>query len=160
MSTPESERRSELIARLAVLGELESTGTALFHQAAAASYGLGITDMKALQILLQEGPQTPGDLATRLGLTTGAVTSVVDRLARRGMVRRAPHPADGRKVLVSADRQALAAGDNVYLSIGAAYAALRETFSTAELEFLERYLQASIALTRSEIAALGRRSST
>jgi DNA-binding MarR family transcriptional regulator len=160
VSTAESKRRAELIARLAVLGELESTGTALFHQAAAASYGLGITDMKALQILLQEGPQTPGDLATRLGLTTGAVTSVVDRLARRGMVRRAPHPVDGRKVLVSADRQALAAGDNVYLSIGAAYAALHETFSTAELEFLERYLQASIALTQSEIAALGRRSAT
>ena len=51
-------------------------------------------------------------------------------------------------------------GDNVYLSIGAAYAALHETFSTAELEFLERYLQASIALTQSEIAALGRRSPT
>jgi DNA-binding MarR family transcriptional regulator len=116
--------------------------------------------MKALQILLQEGPQTPGELASRLGLTTGAVTSVVDRLSRRGAVNRAPHPDDGRKVLVSADREALAAGDNVYLSIGAAYAALHATFSTAELEFLERYLEASIAVTQAEIAALNRRPAT
>jgi hypothetical protein len=51
-----SARREELIVRLQLLGEQESTETAMFHQAAAASYGLGITDMKALQIVLREGP--------------------------------------------------------------------------------------------------------
>ena len=57
------DRREKLIARLQLLGEQESTETAMFHQAAAASYGLGITDMKALQIVLREGPQTAGQLA-------------------------------------------------------------------------------------------------
>jgi len=44
--------------------------------------------MKALQLLLQDGPLTPGDLAARLNLTSGAVTSVLDRLERREMIRR------------------------------------------------------------------------
>ncbi|MFI5278701.1 MAG: hypothetical protein ACHQ1E_15610, partial [Ktedonobacterales bacterium] len=70
-------RRAALEQQLSTLGEVFSTETALFHQAAAATYGLGITDMKTLSALLQEGPMTAGQLATRLSLTTGAVTSVI-----------------------------------------------------------------------------------
>jgi DNA-binding MarR family transcriptional regulator len=149
-----SKRRAELIARLRVLGEQESTETAMFHQAAAASYGLGITDMKALQILLREGSQTPGQLATRLHLTTGAVTSVLDRLERQALIRRSPHSEDRRKIVVSAEQETIARGDQVYRSIGDAYAALQRRFSTEDLEFLVRYYEASIEVTRREIAKL------
>jgi len=80
MSSGDVTRREQLTQRLRNLGELSSTETALFHQQAAAAYGVGITDMKALQLLLQDGPLTPGELAARLKLTSGAVTSVLDRL--------------------------------------------------------------------------------
>ena len=113
-----SDRREKLIARLQLLGEQESTETAMFHQAAAASYGLGITDMKALQIVLREGPQTAGELAMRLRLTTGAVTSVLDRLERQSLIIRSQHPEDRRRIIVSANTKTLADGDNVYRSIG------------------------------------------
>jgi MarR family transcriptional regulator, organic hydroperoxide resistance regulator len=149
-----SKRRAELIARLRVLGEQESTETAMFHQAAAASFGLGITDMKALQILLREGPQIPGQLATRLHLTTGAVTNVLDRLERQALIRRSPHSEDRRKIVVSAEQETIARGDQVYRSIGDAYAALQRRFSTEELEFLVHYYEASIDVTRREIAKL------
>ena len=147
-------RREELIERLQLLGEQESTETAMFHQAAAASYGLAITDLKALQIVLREGPQTAGQLASRLRLTSGAVTSVLDRLERQSLIIRSPHPQDRRKIIVSANTEALNDGDNVYQSIGTAFAAMQRRFTTAELEFLVRYYEASIEVIRREIAKL------
>jgi MarR family transcriptional regulator, organic hydroperoxide resistance regulator len=150
-----STRREELIARLQLLGEQESTETAMFHQAAAASYGLGITDMKALQIVLREGPQSAGKLAARLRLTTGAVTSVLDRLERESLIVRSPDSEDRRKIIVTANSDGLAERDNVYRSIGDAYAAMQRRFTTSELEFLVRYYEASIEVIRREIARLG-----
>jgi DNA-binding MarR family transcriptional regulator len=150
----EAERRAALNAQLVVLGEVASTETALFHQAAAARHGLGITDMKALGALLQEGPMTAGQLARRLSLTTGAVTSVIDRLARRELVTRQPDARDRRKVIVVANQTRVAAGENVYQSIGAAFSRLHDTLTTEQLEFLVRYHQTSIELTKQEIAKL------
>lgn len=152
----EQERRAALISQLIVLGEMASTETALFQQAAAAKYGLGITDMKALSVLFREGPMTAGHIAQRLSLTTGAVTSVIDRLERRGVVRRTPDPKDRRKVIVTIDYEALASGENVYRSMGEAFASLHETYSTEQLEFLVRYHQKSIELTKQEIAKLAK----
>jgi DNA-binding MarR family transcriptional regulator len=156
VSTTTSAVRSALIARLARLGEQESTGTALFHQAAAASYGVGVVDMKALSILLAEGPQSAGSLGAAIGLTSGAVTGLVDRLIAHGMATRSNDPADRRRSIISAD-PAVLEGHNVYLSIGAAFSALHSGYTTEELEFLVRYLTASIEITRQETAALKRR---
>lgn len=150
-------RRTELIAQLQFLGEMSSTETALFHQAAAAKYGLGITDMKALGALTQEGPMTAGQIAKRLSLTSGAVTSLIDRLERRDFVRRAPDSNDRRKVIVIPNLETLASGENVYLSMGEAFNRLYETYTTEQLEFLAHYLQASIELNKQEIAKLARK---
>ena len=148
------ERREALYAQLQILGEVASTETALFHQAAAAKYGLGITDMKALGALLQEGPMTAGQIAKRLSLTSGAVTNLIDRLERRNFVRRAPDPNDRRKVIVIANQEMLASGENVYLSMGEAFYRLYETYTTEQLEFLVQYHKASIELNKQEIAKL------
>ena len=152
----ERNRRKALAEQLYALGEVASTETALFHQAAAAKYGLGITDMKTLSVLMQEGPMTAGRLAQRLSLTTGAVTNVIDRLQRRGLVSRAPDPDDRRKVIVIVNQEALASSGNVYLSIGQAFSELFETYSSEELEFLVRFYQASIELNRREIEKLAK----
>ena len=87
MARVDHQRRAELIARLQLLGEADATQTALFQQAAAAHYGLGITEMRALSILLREGPRTAGQLAIGLHLTSGAVTGVVDRLSLGEFIR-------------------------------------------------------------------------
>jgi DNA-binding MarR family transcriptional regulator len=154
----ERARRAVLNAQLVLLGEVASTETALFHQAAAARHGLGITDMKALGALLREGPMTAGQLARRLSLTTGAVTSVIDRLARQDLVTRQPDARDRRKVIVVANQARLAAGENVYQSIGDAFSRLHDTLTTEQLEFLVRYHEASIELTKREIAKLAEES--
>jgi DNA-binding MarR family transcriptional regulator len=149
-----SERRTALIEQLQRLGEVASTETALFQQAAAARYGLGITEMKTLSILLREGSLTPGEIGERLSLTSGSVTSLIDRLERKDLVERQPHPKDRRKVVVRVRQEKLASGDDVYRSMGEAFAGLLETYTTEQLEFLVQFHLASIEMTRREIARL------
>jgi DNA-binding MarR family transcriptional regulator len=62
--------------------------------------GLHPTDLGALCLLLLHGPAPAGRLAELTGLTTGAVTGVIDRLEKGGFVRREVDPADRRKVIV------------------------------------------------------------
>lgn len=150
----EAERRQALIDRLEFLGQMASTETALFHQTAAAKFGLGITDMKTISVLLQEGPLTAGQLAKRLSLTTGAVTNVIDRLERRDIMKREPDETDRRKVVVAVQPEKIAEFNEVYNSMGEAFAKLLRTYSIEELEFLVRHDQMTIDLTMKEIAKL------
>jgi DNA-binding MarR family transcriptional regulator len=154
VNTREGDRRKALIEQLQVLGEVASTETALFQQAAAAQYGLGITDMKTLSILLQEGPMPAGDIGNRLSLTSGSVTALIDRLERHDLVKRQRHAEDRRKVIVIVNYEKLAAGDNVYQSIGEAFARLLGSYTTEQLEFLVQHTQATIEMTKREIAKL------
>jgi DNA-binding MarR family transcriptional regulator len=70
---------------------------------ATEDVGVNPTDLGALCLLLLHGPAPAGRLAELTGLTTGAVTGVVDRLEKGGFVRREVDPADRRKVIVVPD---------------------------------------------------------
>jgi DNA-binding MarR family transcriptional regulator len=89
---------------LATFGQLNrelSTVMVLFHSRIAEQMGLSGTDHKALELVLRsDGPITAGRIAQLSGLSTGAVTGVIDRLEQRGFVRRVRDPHDRRKVLV------------------------------------------------------------
>jgi DNA-binding MarR family transcriptional regulator len=58
------------------------------------------TDLEAMEELIRDGALSPTELAKRLGISTAAVTTVVDRLTAVGHVTREPNPADRRGVLV------------------------------------------------------------
>ena len=78
-----------------------------FDREAARLLGINETDLRCLEILLREAPEaTPRLLAGRLGLTTGSVTSMLDRLEKAGYLTRSPHPGDRRKVIVRATETA------------------------------------------------------
>lgn len=71
-----------------------------FDQAVADHLGMNRTDMRCVDLIDQAGGMTAGELARAAGLTTGAVTAVIDRLERAGMARRVADPADRRRVRV------------------------------------------------------------
>jgi DNA-binding MarR family transcriptional regulator len=152
-----SDERATLVEQLQFLGQMSSTEAALFHHNAAAANGLGITDSKALSTLTQEGSMTAGELAKRLGLTTGAVTNVIDRLVRAGCVRRVADPKDRRKVIVEADLPNLEKMSHVYDSVAKAFQKLHEQYSVEELHFLIDYFTQSVEVTKSEVAKLAAR---
>jgi DNA-binding MarR family transcriptional regulator len=98
--TRDSRERAELLVSLNDEFRQLSTATILFHQAIADRLGMNVTDHKCADILLRTGPITAGELAQRTGLTTGAITGVIDRLERAGFVRRAKDPSDRRRVII------------------------------------------------------------
>src|SRR5258708_3279424 len=94
--------RDELVAALnRALRDASGQGV-LYSQAVAERLGIGSTDLECLDIIVMRGPLSAGELASASGLTTGAITGVIDRLDRAGFVRREHDEADRRKVLVRA----------------------------------------------------------
>ncbi len=92
--------REQIIRDINEAGRKMSMATIFFHQTVAEKAGLSGTDHKYLDLLFQEGAMPAGRLAELTGLTTGAITGIVDRLEKQGMVKRENDPDDRRKVLV------------------------------------------------------------
>lgn len=149
--------RDELTDRLQLLSEQEATQTALFQQLAAARYGLGVTDMKALSILLREGPQTAGALLARLHVTSGAVTGVVDRLSAAGLARREHDASDRRRVLISVVPEGFTGREDVYAGMGQAFQRLYGSYTLEELRFLARHLERAVEITTEQTAIIAER---
>lgn len=74
----------------------------LHNQAVAARVGLGASDAQVLSLLTVNGPMTPGEIAKLTGLTTGSVTSLLDRLEIGAYINRERDTRDRRKVVVAA----------------------------------------------------------
>lgn len=96
MSRDKREVFEELIAEV----RRSQNATDRFDQAVADALGLNRTDMRCLDVIDREGPVPAGRLAEATGLTSGAITSVLDRLERAGFAKRVRDPDDRRRVLV------------------------------------------------------------
>ena len=136
----------EVLARFGQLGRELSTMTVLFHSRIAEHMGLSGTDHKCLELALRaKEPLTAGQIAQLSGLSTGAVTGVIDRLERRGFVRRVRDPHDRRKVLV----QVTELDESRYMhffqeAVDLTERVLRQ-FTPQELEVIERYNRVTLA---------------
>lgn len=140
MSKQEKSRK-ELIEEINEAGRRWSTATVIFHQTVAEQAGLSGSDHKYLDLLVREGSMPAGRLAELTGLTTGAVTGVIDRLEKRGLVKRRNDPGDRRKVLIELQ------ADKAEELIAPVFAALQKElvefhkrFSNEELSLIRRYL--------------------
>ncbi len=95
--------REDLVAALETAMRETSGHGVMYSQAVAQRLGINSTDLECLDHVVMRGPITAGALAEATGLTTGAITGVVDRLERAGFAAREPDPEDRRKVLVRAE---------------------------------------------------------
>ncbi len=142
----------EELFRFAELGRAGSTFTVLRHARIAERMGLSGTDHKAFDLVVQSGgPLTAGRIAELTGLSTGAVTGVIDRLEKVGLVRRVRDPEDRRKVLVEV---VPGAADRFAPLFESAFDTLRETlaqFSPAERKAIERYQNVILEQLRAEV---------
>ena len=93
-------RRRELLEALDREGRRTGSAGSLHGRAIADRAGIHGTDFDCLDVLDWTGPITAGELARQVGITSGAVTGVIDRLERLGFVRRASDPRDRRRVIV------------------------------------------------------------
>jgi DNA-binding MarR family transcriptional regulator len=129
---------------------------ASFFRAAAARLGLTVTDLQVLDILESSGPSTAGQLADLTGLSTGAITGMLNRLEEAGFVRRERDPDDGRRVIVQLET----AKDETHNigpildSLGNAWDELAADYDEQQIAFLLAFLKRSNALSRQEIIRL------
>jgi DNA-binding MarR family transcriptional regulator len=126
------------------------------HDAAIAQLlGLNSTDMRVLDFLGRTGdptsfesaPTTAGDLARASGLSTGAVTAVIDRLERAGWVRRRRDPNDRRRVVVELTDKAVQMTIDLYRPLKERGEEMLAPYTVDQLELLLEVLRASRKVT-------------
>jgi DNA-binding MarR family transcriptional regulator len=95
-----SQTKQELIDELTREVRAGQVAVDQMDEAACRALGINRTDGRCLDVIDREGPVAAGRLAQASGLTTAAVTAVIDRLEKAGYARRVGDPDDRRRVLV------------------------------------------------------------
>ncbi len=123
-------------------------------QSVAIRFGLSESDIETLEQLIDMGATTAGRLSELTGLTSGAVTRVIDRLEQSGYVRRVPDPADRRRVIVEVVPEKVAAIQSTLNRLSASSAQEIGRYTDAQLNLIADFLSKMEAITRDEAAAL------
>lgn len=131
-----------------------STRTVLFHAAIAERMGLNPSDHKCMDVILERVTLTAGQLAELTGLSTGAITGVVDRLERVGLVARESDPSDRRKVILRATPERCRHLWPLFSGLANATARLHAAYRPEELALLMDFLDRSSKLLEEETQAL------
>lgn len=111
----------------------------LYGQTVANVAGIANSDLECMDILYLEGRITAGRLAAITGLTTGAITGVVDRLEKAGLVRRERDDKDRRKVFIAVVPEAIAKLARFYVPMQQAMEKVCSGYSDEELHLLLRF---------------------
>jgi DNA-binding MarR family transcriptional regulator len=122
-------------------------------EAVAERAGLHRTDLRCLEIVARGGPVSAGRLAAAAGLSTSAVTSVIDRMERAGRMRRVPDSADRRKVMVEVTELARREGRAAFAGLMEGTDRLLSQYSESELLLLDAFLDAVRELVTEQAAA-------
>ena len=124
-----SARATECYANTVRTGDLL---IGLHNREALEDFGLSGGAKQALAVIEGAGePLEPGVIAERLIITSGSMTSVLDTLEKRGLVRRRPHPRDRRKLLVEITDEGRAIVDRLLPSLHLRERAVMERALTA-----------------------------
>jgi DNA-binding MarR family transcriptional regulator len=135
------ETRAQILERLDKGLREVSAQSVLLSQAVADRVGMNSTDLETLDFLVLNGPLSAGQLAELTGLTTGAITGLVDRLERAGMVRRVSDPADRRKVIVELISEGIGGFEEIYGPMAREMRALYSRYTNRELALIADFLE-------------------
>src|ERR671922_1348713 len=149
-------KREEIIQAINEKFREMSTETIMFHQAVADILGLHITDHKCLDFIHRYGAIPAGRLAELTGLTTAAVTGIIDRLEEAGYVRRANDPKDRRRTIVEPTRNKKLERklEIIFTPLGTRMHKLMSSCSDSELTFLLDILTRTLEQSHQELMKL------
>lgn len=136
------------------LGQEFSLALIMFHQTVAEKVGLNLTDYKVLGLIPVEG-LTAGQIASITGLSTGMVTTVVDRLEKKGFVYRERDTKDRRKVFIKANFEKIGAQlGPIFQSFGVEMGKVAANYSEEETKVIHDYINKSIEVFKRETEKL------
>ena len=135
---------------LQVTGRLARIGPHLARRQEAVfdRFGLNRGEVGALSALRVAGPPhqlSPTRLGKGLMLSSAGVTSRIDRLERRGLVRRLPDPADRRGVIIELTDEGVATVDEAVRAVAVSDRELIERLTPDEVTTLEQLLRKLLA---------------
>jgi DNA-binding MarR family transcriptional regulator len=145
--------RHELLAEVAAEGPRHGASAVRLSIAIAHQLGMPLADVQCMG-LLATGHAAPTDLAAQLGLTTGAMTKVLDRLEHAGYITRSADPADRRRIVISSVPEGLAAIAAHYVPMGEKMNDHLAGYSTAELRTVLKFMCAGREAADEEIARI------
>ena len=152
--TTSQEGKQALAGRLMLALRRSSAAGVLHGQTVARRVGVNSSDLECLDLILMSGPSTAGEIARHTGLTSGAVTSLIDRLERLGLVERAADPADRRKVLVRVREDRIGPIAHLYAPLEKAMQSLLAGYSKEELKVLIDFSERSGGLLLARVSEL------
>jgi DNA-binding MarR family transcriptional regulator len=150
-------RKRQLFDELIYEVRRSQNATDRFDQAVADAIGVNRTDLRCLDVIHREGPVPAGRLADETGLTTGAITTVLDRLERAGFARRVRDPNDRRRVLVEITPEAFAGSIDFYAEHVAHSERSYRRYSEQQIELLLEFVREGRELNEREAAKLEER---
>lgn len=119
------------------------------HETIARKAGISGTDHKYLGFLLEKGPMTAGELSHVTGLTTGAITGLIDRFEKKKLVERQFAEDDRRKVIIVPNtKNIMALLEPLYKEFRSKSAQLLSSFSGKELKVIETYFAKAIEIMK------------
>ncbi|MCI3206939.1 MULTISPECIES: MarR family transcriptional regulator [Pandoraea] len=143
--------RNDLVAGIVrSLGRRLAVYTALYHAALAEQLGLNVTDLNALDLILELESITAGQLAELMGVSSGGITTVIDRLERAGFVEREKNPHDRRMVMIHPIQERCAQIEQFLSSVSRELTAVSAAYDQSELAAIHDFLVQSIRTLKSE----------
>jgi DNA-binding MarR family transcriptional regulator len=141
-----------------MLGRELSEAVVLYHEAIARKIGISATEWKCLELLTRAGPTTAKRLAEASGLTTGAITGIVDRLEKAGYVRREDNPGDRRSVVIRPLRRPdlVKALTPIFANLGRAMGDLAGGYSEKDLALVQGFFEKTVTILRGQTAKLAK----
>ena len=143
-----------LIAELISAVRAYQRATEDMDSAAYGALGVNRSDGKCLDVLEEREPMTAGELAEELGLTTGAVTTLLDRLEKAGYVTRARDTVDRRRVLVQLTALARRRIEELYGPMGEQGREWFEPVSDDDIRLIIEFLRYSTKLSLENAARI------
>jgi len=138
---------NDLIKRIRKLSQLYAYTSIQMHEAVARKAGLSGTDHKYLGFLIEKGQMTAGELSTLTGLTTGAVTGLIDRFEKKNLVTRKFAEDDRRKVIIVPNTSTIMALlAPLYKEFRTRSEMLTASFSSEEINVIETYFLKAITI--------------
>ena len=145
-----SEERSALIEALSLSVRKVIAETVLLFETLAQRIGINATDMQCLNILDYEGPVPAGRLAELTGLTTGAITTAIDRLEKAGHVQRVRDPHDRRRVVIQPIPHE--GGGDIFGAIDQTWQSLCARYSDQELALILSFIDELYKMNHGTVA--------
>jgi DNA-binding MarR family transcriptional regulator len=144
MASTAGTSKREMIDQVVREFRLSGNQDSAFDNLAAELLGVNRTDLHCLNAIENSGGLTAGQLAYEAGLTSGAVTGVIDRLERRGFARRVPDPEDRRRVKLEVTSEFYAQADSIWGPVkGDWESTMAGHFTVAELKRIVEFLRLS-----------------